>query len=116
MLNDPWMLELREAVAAMKDRELRSLSADERFLLARYHGLQWAYLRREGPNKAKSRGIATSLSQLVDRIGRDPRKADLTVAEYVSLARRLHDRIGRGAWYRPFDVEAEIEIESAVPA
>lgn len=109
-----WIVRLRAEVTELNERELRSLTLDERFALARFHALEFCgYRRSESKNREKAVGLATGLAWLVDRLGRDPAKADLTVREYLVLGRRIVKRIGRPIWHRPTDVEGEIVLETA---
>lgn len=107
-----WVFEVTESVRSIKQRELRSLSADERFTLARYHALRFAGCTKSEPtNRRKAVSLATSLVNLSDRISRNSDRADLTVDEYVALAARLADR-SQVLLHTAMDVLPEIELEA----
>lgn len=110
----PWPEEVRDGVKTLRDRELRTLTPDERGLVARYHALEFGNCTQsKSRNLSRATAIATGIANLTDRLSRNPAKADLTVAEYVGLARRIHERGNRVPWFRPMDVEAEIELVTA---
>lgn len=107
-----WVSEVTESVRSIKLRELRSLSADERFTLARYHALRFAGCTKSEPtNRRKAVALATSLVNLSDRISRNADRADLTVDEYVALAARLAER-SQVLLHTAMDVLPEIELEA----
>lgn len=107
-----WTGEITEAVRVLKTRELRSLSAEERFTLARYHAFRFAGCTKSEPtNRRKAVALATSLVNLSDRISRNADRADLTVDEYVALAARLAER-SQVLLHTAMDVLPEIELEA----
>lgn len=109
-----WVLEVRKATEGLSSRELRSLTPDERFVLARYHAAIFAYCNSsERNNRIKAQNIATGIKNLADKIGRNPLMADLTVREYVGHGRRVHKRTGEAPWWKPLDVYESIEIAPA---
>lgn len=108
-----WVLTLREATDAMSSRTLASLSATERFELAMRHSLEFGHCTKaEAKNRSRSRSVATGLANLTDRLNRA--NADLTVADYLRAARRVYELGGGKAWFRPFDVVAQLRIGEAV--
>jgi hypothetical protein len=109
-----WFPPIEEIVRGLKHRELRSLTPDELFGLAKYHAFQFARCTKsKTKNDSHALGIRTGLKHLIGRISGDPAKADLTVNEYVAYATKVSERV-RVAWYKPIDVDAEIEV--VVPA
>lgn len=118
-----WIPPLRAEVAVLNPRLLVSLTPDERYVLARFHALEFGGCTKSEPtNRSRGQPIATGLHDLADRLQRAQRvvvdgkaefrqlMADVTVSEYIAYGRRIVKRSGR-LWYRPIDVIAEIEIE-----
>lgn len=107
-----WATALRQAVKAMRARNLHELTEPERVTLGRYHALVFGYARKnEHTNKRLSRGALTSLASLIEIVER--KSIDLTVGGYVQLAHRFHESIGRAQWFTVCDVRALLILEPA---
>jgi hypothetical protein len=101
----PWAFAIDDAVVALADTELRSLSTDDRVVLGRYHALHFANCTKsESANRAKGASISASLSTLA--VSRE--FGDFTVAEYVFKAREYHALIDCRPWFKPWDLKAVV--------
>lgn len=110
-MEEPWVSDVRKATEGLSSRELRSLTPDERFVLARYHAAIFAYANvSERNNRVKAQTLATGIKNLADKVGRNPLMADLTVREYVVHGRGIHKRTNGAPWWKPIDVYEAIEI------
>ncbi|MGH7714844.1 MAG: hypothetical protein ACREML_02495 [Vulcanimicrobiaceae bacterium] len=107
-----WVEPLRLAVKSSVDagKRLCDLSADETFDLARYHAWRWANCTKsERSNRSKARSIASGISN----IAKDRRYGELTVRDYIAHADQVWKSGSEAPWFRPWDVTARIELETA---
>ena len=87
---------------------MRSLSADVRFALARYHAYRWANCRRdEGRNRQAAMKIASGLAELAT----SRQYATLEILEYVARAEETWRLRGGKPWFAPWEIRA---VEEAV--
>lgn len=108
LLDPDWLIGLRAQVTALQGRDVTTLSADERFLVARYHAAVFGHCRKsEQTNKSRAGGVATSLQSLTEWVDRS--LDGMTVQQYFAYGKRHHERIGRGVWLRPWDLKASLE-------
>lgn len=108
---EEWTVPLRASVAAMNEREIISLLPRELNLLARFHALEFANCtRNEVTNKSKASAIASGLTYLLSDLKRRGYH-DLTIAEYVAFARRVHKNRDGTPWHKPAFILPEIHFE-----
>src|SRR5579884_3645847 len=103
-----WIATLRKAVEAIQTRTLSSLTADERFALARYHAFRFANVCRDARrNKLAARDrVLPGLVTLAGNI----KWGSLTVRQYVALGVMVRQRSGT-PFYRAWSVVGEVEFE-----
>lgn len=103
-----WAQRLRAEVYALSDRSLRSLTADERVLIARYHCLVFANCTKSEPsNKSRATGVAAAFASM----GRNATYGDLTVKQYFLHGRKVSQQRERTPFYDPWLIRAVVEFE-----
>jgi uncharacterized protein YdaU (DUF1376 family) len=104
----PWQDGVREAARAISKRKLRELTASEEWLtLGRYHALEFANCTKtEGHNKRHGTKIAGAFAAM----SRSERYGDLTVAQYVGFARKVHENREAAPWFDPWMIKGVVEI------
>lgn len=103
-----WVEPVKNAARSLLSRTLGSLTAEERFVVARLHAYRFGNcIISESRNRLRASHIASGIVNL----GTTSRFRDLTVKEYIQLGDAVLERRGGVPFFSAWEVVGAVEIE-----